>query len=158
MYYVTAAERGTTQTILSCVGASGFVLPPTMIFPRKQAVPDKCKIGCFPNTQFECSETRWVNSELKGEFFSKAYTLYIAKYRGRVITVDILASLVGEVYTCAFTSSNIMSGFRKSGLFPLNPSVADDRQLAPSKAFRVKSHTDSEKDACDTIIRQGVII
>ena len=215
VYYVTAAERGTTHTILSCVGASGFVLPPLMIFPRKRAVPDKCKIGCLPNTQFECSETGWVNTEIYlkwlhffvknipptrpvlliedghashlsieaiefarannvhllclpshtthvlqpldiGVFksfkshFSKACASHIAKHPGRVITVDLLASLVGEVYPHAFTSLNIMSGFRKSGLFPLNPSIVDDRQLAPSKAFRsIPRPIDTETGTCD---------
>ena len=40
-----------------------------------------------------------------------------------------------------------MSGFRKSGIFPLNPGAVDDRQLAPSKARGIKSpdsHPDSQ--------------
>ncbi len=43
-----------------------------------------------------------------------------------------------------------MSGFRKSGLFPLNPSIVDDRQLAPSKAFcSTPRPIDTETDTCD---------
>jgi hypothetical protein len=70
-------------------------------------------------------------------FFSKACTNYIAKHPGRVITADILASLVAEAWPSSFTSVNIMSGFKKCGLFPFNPSAVDDRQSAPSKAFQV---------------------
>jgi len=36
VYSMTSAERGKTHTILSCVSASGYVLPP-MIYPRKKA-------------------------------------------------------------------------------------------------------------------------
>ena len=35
----------------------------------------------------------------------------------------------------SLTTLNIMSDFRKCGLFPLNPSAVDDRHVAPSKAF-----------------------
>ena len=39
VYAVISAERGKTHTILTCVSASGYVLPPTMIFPCKQMPP-----------------------------------------------------------------------------------------------------------------------
>ena len=42
---------------------------------------------------------------------------------------EILASLIGKN---AFTSANIMAGFRKSGAHPLNPGVIKDRQVASS--------------------------
>ena len=50
VYSLTSAERGKTHTILSCVSASGYVLPPMMIYPRKKAVPDKLKEGAVPGT------------------------------------------------------------------------------------------------------------
>jgi len=71
--------------------------------------------------------------------FSKACTHYIAKHPGRVITPDVLASLVAEAWPTSFTVLNIMSGFKKCGLFPFNPSAVDDRQSAPSKAFQATS-------------------
>ena len=55
---------------------------------------------------------------------------------GMVITSDVLASIVAEAWPRSFTQLNIMSGFRKSGLFPLNPSMVDDRCIAPSKVFQ----------------------
>ena len=48
--------------------------------------------------------------------------------------MDKLASLVGEAWPLAFTSVNVLSGFKKCGIFPLNPGEVTDRQLAPSKA------------------------
>ena len=39
----------------------------------------------------------------------------------------------------SFTAVNIMSGFKKCGVYPINPGEVTDRQLAPSKAFRHQS-------------------
>ena len=48
--------------------------------------------------------------------------------------MDKLASLVGEAWPLSLTSVNVLSGFKKCGIFPLNPGEVTDRQLAPSKA------------------------
>ena len=68
--------------------------------------------------------------------FSKACAMYIAKNPGRVITTDLIASLIGSAWPSSHTPVNIMSGYRKSGVYPLNPGAIDDRDLAPSKAFQ----------------------
>ena len=54
---------------------------------------------------------------------------------GHVITPDKLASLVGEAWPHAFTPVNVMAGFKKTGIYPLNPGEVTDRQLGPSKVF-----------------------
>jgi len=69
VYAVTSAERGKTHTILSCVLASGYVLPPMMIYPRKKCVPDKMKEGAVPGTLFRSSESGWINGELYIDWF-----------------------------------------------------------------------------------------
>jgi len=199
VYAVTSAERGKTHTILSCVSASGYVLPPMMIYPRKKCVPDKMKEGAVPGTLFRSSESGWINGELYIDWFkfflqqipacrpvlliqdghashisielielakandvhllclpshtthilqpldvgvfksfkshfSKACTKYLAKHPGVVVTPDMLASLVAEAWPSSFTAVNIMAGFKKTGVYPLNPGEVTDRQLAPSKA------------------------
>lgn len=197
VYSITSAERGKTHTIFACVSASGHVLPPLMVYPRKRSVPEDLKVGAVPNTLFRNSENGWINSEIYlqwlkffaenipptrpivliqdghashisieviefarangiyilclpahtthilqpldvGVFksnFSKACTKYITSHPGRVITSDLLASLVAEAWPSSFT---LLGGFKKCGLFPLNPSTVDDRQSAPSKAFQAK--------------------
>ena len=195
MYAVSSAERGKTHTILSCVSATGFVVP------RKTCVPDKLKEGAFSNTLFKSSESGWVNSVLFCEWFeffvssippirpvlliqdghsshvsieliemarangvcllclpahtshilqpldvgvfksfkssfNKACGNYMKQNPERVITTDILASMVGEAYTTSFTP---LSGFKKTGIYPFNPSSVDDRQLAPSIALSRKA-------------------
>ena len=49
--------------------------------------------------------------------------------------------MVGEAYPTAFTPVNILSGFKKMGIYPLNPSSVDDRQLAPSSALSTSVRT-----------------
>jgi hypothetical protein len=68
-------------------------------------------------------------------FFSKVCTQYMAKNPGRVITEDILSSLVGNALGQSHTPINIFSGFKKAGIYPFNPGEVSDRQLAPSKAL-----------------------
>ncbi len=206
VYSITSAERGKTHTVLACVSASGYILPPFMVYPRKRSVPDNLKLGAVPNTVFCNSENGWINSDLYIEWlkfftrnippirpvlliqdghsshisisviefsrengiyilclpahtthilmpldvgvfksfksnFSKACTHYIASHPGRVVTTDVLASLVAEAWSRSFTLLNIMGGFKKCGLFPFNPSAVDDRQSAPSKAFQATEST-----------------
>ena len=204
VYAISAAERGKTHTILSCVSATGFMVSPMMIYPRKTCVPDKLKEGAFPNNLFKTSESGWINSELFVEWFAfflksipptrpvllvqdghsshvsieliemarennvcllclpahtshilqpldvgvfksfkssfnKACGNYMKQNPGRVITTDVLASMVGQAYPTAFTPVNIFSGFKKTGIYPFNPSAVDDRQLAPSTALLKKT-------------------
>ena len=35
VYSITSAERGLTHTVLSCISATGFVLIPCIMYPRK---------------------------------------------------------------------------------------------------------------------------
>ena len=54
--------------------------------------------------------------------YSKACRKYIMENPGRVITSEVIASLVGETWAHSITPMNILSGFKKSGISPLNPS------------------------------------
>ena len=68
--------------------------------------------------------------------FSRVCRQYMAKNPGRVVTEDILASLVGQAFGQSHTPLNILSGFKKTGIYPFNPGEISDRQLAPSSALR----------------------
>ena len=43
----------------------------------------------------------------------------MAKNPGRVITEDILATVVGDVFAQSHTPLNILGGFKKSGIYPV---------------------------------------
>ena len=49
---IASAEKGKMHTVLSCVSASGHVLPPMLVYPRKRCVPEDMKLGAVPNTLF----------------------------------------------------------------------------------------------------------
>ena len=68
--------------------------------------------------------------------FSKACKEYLAANPGQVITTNHLAQLLAQAWPRAVTPVNIMSGFKKCGIYPLNPGEISDWQLAPSKVFR----------------------
>jgi hypothetical protein len=69
VYAVTSAERGKTHTILACISASGYALPPLMVYPRKRAVPNKLKENAVSATIFVSSENGWINQELYLQWF-----------------------------------------------------------------------------------------
>lgn len=54
--------------------------------------------------------------------------------KGRVVTPDDITPLFAKAWSNALTPVNIMNGFRKSGIYPLNPGQTDDRQCAPCMA------------------------
>ena len=68
--------------------------------------------------------------------FNKAYKKYMAKNPGCVVRSENLASLLSHAWSQSVTPVNIMSGFRKCGIHPLNPGVIDDRHTASSQAVR----------------------
>ena len=74
--------------------------------------------------------------------YSKACQKYILDNPARVITSEVIASLVGKAWPHSITPLNILSGFKKSGISPLNPSEVSDRMLALAKALK-PSHTSS---------------
>ena len=212
VYALTSAEKGKTHTVLICVSASGFYIPPLMIYPRKQRVPDHMKEGALPNSVFEVSESGWINQDIYlkwfdffinsipparpvlliqdghgshisieliekarandihllclpahtthllrpldiGVFkpfkthFNKACQKYMRDNSGQVITPTILAPTVAEALTNSLTPLNILSGFKKCAIHPLNPGEVKDRQLAPSKAVRFKQSESTPQDA-----------
>jgi len=62
--HLSAAEKGTTHTLVSCVS-----LPPMMIFPRKKCVPDKFQEGAPSGTLFAVSDNGWITGDLYLQWF-----------------------------------------------------------------------------------------
>ena len=55
VWSVTSVEKGKTHTVITCMSASGFPLPPMMIYPRKR-MSESLKQDAVPGTFFDCSE------------------------------------------------------------------------------------------------------
>ena len=47
---------------MTCVSASGFVLPPFLIYPRKR-ITENLKVGAIAGTVYQCSDTGWINAD-----------------------------------------------------------------------------------------------
>ena len=75
--------------------------------------------------------------------FSKACHKYLVANPGRVITPSMIASLVAEAWPQSVTPLNILSGFKKCGIYPINPGEISDRLLAPSKGVRPSTQSSS---------------
>ena len=69
--------------------------------------------------------------------------IHVAECPGRVVTTDVIASLIGAAWLHSFIPINTLSGFRKCGIFPFNPRSVTDRQLGPSKAFQCTDKANS---------------
>ena len=77
------------------------------------------------------------------------YSKACQKYNpARVITSEAIASLVGKAWPHSIRPLNILSGFKKSGISPLNSSEVSDRMLASAKALK-PSHTSSSSAFSD---------
>ena len=64
MYSVSAADKGKTYTVLSCLSASGFGVTPMMVYPRKRPVPEPFRDGAYLNTLLASNESGWMNGDL----------------------------------------------------------------------------------------------
>ena len=69
--------------------------------------------------------------------FGKAGEQFMTQNPGRVITEADLAGLVGKAWPMALTPSILISGFTKTGIYPLNPGRITDRYKAPSTVYAV---------------------
>ena len=58
-----------SSTVLSYASASGFVLPPMMIFPRKQSAPANFREGAIAHTLFINNSNGWINCDLFLQWF-----------------------------------------------------------------------------------------
>ena len=68
VWEVASAEKGKTDTVVTCVSASGFSVPPMLIYPRKR-LTERLKNGAFPAMLFACSDNGWINQVLCLEWF-----------------------------------------------------------------------------------------
>ena len=82
-------QQGKTHTVLTCVSASGYALPPFMIYPRR--ITDNLKVGALPSTSFHHSDSGWVNAELLLKWF-ESFVRMIPPFRPVLLILDGHAS------------------------------------------------------------------
>ncbi|KAF2899617.1 hypothetical protein ILUMI_06558 [Ignelater luminosus] len=179
----TSAERGVLVTICSIVSTAGTYLPPALVFPRKyfkahMLAGAPAVLDHFIKFTNSCSENPTLLIYDNNESHISLATVEKARKFGvdiltlpphcshRMQPLDVsksrnsdVAECVGEAHPKAFTPANIIAGFKKSGIYPLNRSVfseADflnasitDRPIdldSPSTSFQARKNDDLNEE------------
>lgn len=66
-------------------------------------------------------------------FYNRALDTWMRSNPGKVCSIYHVAAIANQAYALAFTHQNIVSGFRSTGIFPLNRDVFGDVDYAPSE-------------------------
>ena len=64
--------------------------------------------------------------------YNKAVNSWMFQNPGKRVTIYVIPKLANEAFIKAFTLSNIMSGFKASGVWPLNRDVFDSEEFMPA--------------------------
>lgn len=60
---MTTSGEKAQLTVLACVCAAGYAIPPMIIFDRKRLKPE-FTVGEIPGTLYAMSKSGWIDSEL----------------------------------------------------------------------------------------------
>ena len=80
------------HTLICCVSAAGYALPPFLIYPRKR-ISEKLKEECLPQTVFACSDNGWITKEIYLHWF-KFFIANISPNRPVLLIEDGHASRI----------------------------------------------------------------
>jgi len=79
-------------------------------------------------------------------YYNSAVTTWMRLNPGIPFSIYNVASCVNEAYARAMTPQNIISGFRKTGIFPYNPEVFTDEDYLLSSVTDRPNPTDQESE------------
>ncbi|XP_064598457.1 uncharacterized protein LOC135464820 [Liolophura sinensis] len=89
---------------------------------------------------------RTVYGPLKA-FFNDEANSYMMRNPGKTITIYQMGQLIDAAWLKAATPSNIISGFKVTGIWPFNRNVFGDEEFLPSSVIdRPQSNAPSQKD------------
>jgi len=83
---ITSGDK-TNVTVLACVSASGYALPPMIIFNRKNLTPELTR-GETLGTIYGLSSSGCIDSELFSEWFLRHFLEYTPSPRPLVLLLD----------------------------------------------------------------------
>ena len=72
-------------------------------------------------------------------YYYSACSTCMAENIGQIITRYDICQIACKAYTRAMSPANIQSSFRKTAIFPHNPSVSYMHQMVPCESFRVEN-------------------
>ena len=74
-YSVTSGDKSQI-TVLACASASGYSIPPMVVYDRKSLQLDDMTVGEMPGTFYGLSESGWMNGELFEEWFMHHFLVH----------------------------------------------------------------------------------
>ena len=83
---VTSGDKS-QLTVVACVSAGGFCIPPMVILDRKTLHPDMT-IGELPGTIYGLSSKGWIDSELFNMWFNSHFLRYAPPVRPLLLLMD----------------------------------------------------------------------
>ena len=89
-YAVTSGDKSQI-TILACASASGYTIPPMVIFDRKHLQPEMTT-GEVPGTFYGLLESGWMDAELFEEWFKHHFLVHAPSARPLLLLLDGHAS------------------------------------------------------------------
>ena len=85
-YAITASEKAQI-TVLACASASGYAMPPMVIFDRKHLQVEMTRDE-IPGTFYGLSETGWMDAELFEEWFNSHFLVHAPSVRPLLLLLD----------------------------------------------------------------------
>ena len=87
--YASAVTSGNKAqvTVVACVSAAGFSLPPLVIWDRKNLAPELA-VGEVPGTIYGLSSKGWIDHELFDVWFSNHFLRYAPSSRLLLLLID----------------------------------------------------------------------
>ena len=74
-------------TVLACACASGYTLPPLVIFDRKRLKPEHT-VGEVSGTLYGLSKNGWIDSEIFEEWFEQLFLTHVPSVRPLHLLLD----------------------------------------------------------------------
>lgn len=191
-------ERGTLVTMIGCICASGYPVPPMLVFPRVN-FKQHMLTGAPPATVGAANPSGWSNERIFREwlehfvkfthaskkekvllildnheshlavdaiefarnngvvmvslpphtsnktqpldrtvygpmkhYYNSGVDVWMKNHPGRTYSIYDISGVLGDVYPLAFSTGNILSGFRCTGIYPLNPNIFPDNEFVCS--------------------------
>ena len=85
--HVVNSGNKTHISVLACVSASGYAIPPMVVFQRKTLIP-QLTTGEVPGTIYGLSASGWMDRELFQEWFHRHFLQHVPASRPLLLLLD----------------------------------------------------------------------
>ena len=85
--YAVKSGNKAQVTVLACCSASGYVIPPLVIFDRKYLKPEMT-IGEIPGSMYGLSDNGWIDGELFDQWFRHHFLAHAPPTRPLLLLLD----------------------------------------------------------------------